>query len=93
MFSDSETLGGAGCGTDDPAGGFFQHSPGLRCFFAWCAFALVMNATSTSDEDIWYGLRLSARRRTAYLSAFRGNGRPGCTAKCAPSGTFRGVRW
>ena len=45
-----------------------------------------MKATSKSDEDIWYGLRLPARRCAASLSAFTGNGRTGSTGRCVPSG-------
>src|SRR5262245_6770194 len=45
-----------------------------------------MNATSKSDEDIWYGLRLPTRRCTPSFSAFTGNDRAGSTGRRAPSG-------
>ena len=45
-----------------------------------------MKATSKSDEDIWYGLRLPARRCAASLSASAGNGRTGSTGRCVPLG-------
>jgi hypothetical protein len=41
---------------------------------------------SKSDDDIWYGLRVPARRCAASFSAFMGNGRIGSTGRCVPSG-------
>ena len=45
-----------------------------------------MKATSKSDADTWYGVRLPPRRCAASLSASTGNGRAGSTGRRVPSG-------